>query len=133
MSLNPRQVGIRNSVLQNCTSCVSIPHMTRAVEIATIILEQIKEGTTSNVGRTISGRHAMLCWGVRKLNAVSENEQWEGGLEFVVSGVKYSGLVRVLLAWDDTYTIKLNNDTTRTNIYFDQLTEVIDALVEIGE
>lgn len=102
----------------------------RAREIAETIRDQIRYGTTSNTGRTIGGVQAMMCWGARNFNSVLESKEWSGGLQFWVDGFKFSGLVQVLLTWSDTYTIKLDTEIKLTDIYFDQLTEVIDSLVE---
>ena len=72
----------------------------------------------------------MLCWGTYGKLAHPPHENSRGALSFRVNGRKFEGEVMIELAGDDTYTIKLNRKTVLTGIYFDQLAEVIDSLVE---
>ena len=52
-----------------------------------------------------------------------------------MSGRLHKGIVCITLAWDDTYTITLLNSKfevkqTRTDVYFDELVNDIDHMVE---
>jgi hypothetical protein len=103
--------------------------MNQQQQIAKTIIEQIKAGTTSNLGRTISGSMALMCWGASAFHPLAETESYRGGLTIQVNGAKHVGPVTVELAWDDTYTVVVG-ETRTPQIFFDQLTEVIDGLVE---
>ena len=105
----------------------------REIEIASTILNQINFGTVSNTAQTISGAHAMLCWGVHRLAAVASGEGRYGGLGFFVNGARYHGHVQVLYVPGDTYTIILEGQELITDIYFDQLAEVLDWHIESGQ
>ncbi len=70
-------------------------------------------------------------WGVSK--KINFND---GGLLLKVNGWHYKKWVFITLAYNDTYTIRLIDmveekvDEIFTNIYFDQLAEVIDERIE---
>jgi hypothetical protein len=98
-------------------------------EIAEIILEQLR---ANQVGR-VSGKYAMFCWGVHNKAFHSRTTERRGGLSFRVQGRKFEGEVLIELAHNDTYRIKLNLETKASDVYFDQLAEIIDNLVETGE
>jgi len=72
----------------------------------------------------------VMSWGARKF-AQYKNK----ALFFRVSGRLHRGIVCITLAWDDTYTITLLNlkfevKQTRTDVYFDELVNNIDHMVE---
>jgi hypothetical protein len=103
--------------------------------IAQTILEQIKALTPQMV---------FWSWGPSAFKAVSPNqilginENYLGGLLFYVRGMKHKGHVFVSLALDDTYTVTVGNVVKGqmkikkqvTDVYFDQLGEIIDELIE---
>ena len=104
-------------------------------QIAQTILEQIRALTPGPV---------FWSWGPSAFKAVKENqilginENYLGGLLFYVRGMKHKGHVFVSLALDDTYTVTIGN-VVRGNmkvkkqvndVYFDQLGEIIDGLIE---
>jgi hypothetical protein len=101
------------------------------LDIAKTIISQIHSG---RVDRN-SGTQLMMCWGFRKPNVV------EQGVEFNVSGLKYRGIVRVVLDFGtDTYSVILGKYNKKVGefvvkskidgVYCDQLTEIIDGIVE---
>jgi hypothetical protein len=72
----------------------------------------------------------LMSWGARKFTKFKDT-----GLFFTVSGFHHKGIVLITLAWDDTYTVTFlssqwNVKDTFTNVYFDELAEVIDKKVE---
>ena len=72
----------------------------------------------------------VMSWGARNF-AQYKNK----ALFFRVSGRLHKGIVCITLAWDDTYTITLLNlkfevKQTRTDVYFDELVNNIDHMVE---
>ena len=72
----------------------------------------------------------VMSWGARKFSQYKSK-----ALIFRVSGRLHKGLVCITLAWDDTYTITLLNlkfevKQTRTDVYFDELVNDIDHMVE---
>lgn len=112
--------------------------MSQALEIANTILSQIRAGRGAD---NKPGVQLMMCWGFRQPVALPEmtiaDDFYLGGVQFRVSGFKHKGLVRVLLRGDDTYTVQIgfNRKGFRVKeelemIYCDQLTEIVDGLVE---
>ena len=71
----------------------------RTMEIAQTILEQIK----------YADRSALLVWGARNFSAISETNEFQGGLAFQVNGLTHTGWVKVCLRWVDDYTIVFIN------------------------
>lgn len=56
-------------------------------------------------------------------------------LSFKVQGHHHRGIVLITLAWNDTYTVRLlstqwNVKETITEVYFDQLSELLDQKIE---
>ena len=59
-------------------------------------------------------------------------------MTFRVSGLKFKGIVKIILNWSDTYTVQLVKNqkgaevikAEKSDIYCDQLTEIVDNLVE---
>lgn len=83
-------------------------------------------------------RVMVMSWGAHNFSA-SARGMYEphslGGLVFKVQGRKFKGYVAILLMPSDTYTVKLINRLGETveaidDVYFDSLTEIIDAKVE---
>ena len=106
-----------------------------ATHIAQTIIDQIKALTPGPV---------FWSWGPSKFRAVRENqiqgidENYLGGLLFYVRGMKHKGHVFVSLALNDTYTVSIGNVVKGqmklkkqvNEVYFDQLGEIIDELIE---
>jgi hypothetical protein len=72
----------------------------------------------------------VLWWGARNFSQYKNK-----ALFFRVWGRLHKGIVCITLAWDDTYTITLLNSKfeekqTRTDVYFDELVNNIDHMVE---
>lgn len=77
-----------------------------------------------------SEHKVVLWWGARNFSQYKNK-----ALFFRVSGRLHKGIVCITLAWDDTYTITLLNlkfevKQTRTDVYFDELVNDIDHMVE---
>lgn len=94
---------------------------TRTMEIAQIILDQIK----------YTDRSALMAWGAKNFSAISESKDFEGGLAFQVNGLYHKGWVKICLRWADDYTIifiNKNREVVKTfeGVYFDMLVQVID-------
>lgn len=103
-----------------------------SLEVAQIIQQQLIAG----------GRNKVMSWGANSWTHGTMPKQEKGGGEnfliFKVQGFLFKGMVRVILAWDDTYTVQLlkkekgelvvKNEIT--NVYCDELTDVIDNKVE---
>lgn len=95
--------------------------------IAQTILEQIKFGRTSD---DKSGKIAMMCWAARGYKASKDT------LTFKVSGAKFKGNVAVTLdEGKDLYVVKFYNTRwtlkqSYDDVYCDQLTQLIDEIVE---
>lgn len=69
-------------------------------------------------------------WGSRNFTQF-ENK----ALFFTVSGNHHKGIVLITLAWNDTYTVRFlsnrwNVKSVVTDVFFDELAEVIDDKVE---
>jgi|694.fasta_scaffold03804_49 hypothetical protein len=104
-----------------------------SLEVAQIIQQQLYAG----------GRNKVWSWGANGWThgKMPINEQGFGGenfLIFKVQGFLFKGMVRVILAWDDTYTVQLLKKEKGelvvkdeiTNVYCDELTDIIDRKVE---
>jgi hypothetical protein len=100
--------------------------MTDTRQIAQTIKEQLYYNNIMVVGS----------WAARNWVALDTTKQYVGGLRFRVSGRLFKGIVQVLLLRDDTYTVELISTRSyevkerRDGIYYDTLTDTIDALVE---
>jgi len=105
------------------------------MNIANTILQQLKGTTPAPV---------MWSWAARNWQAVGENtikglgHDYLGALKFNVSGHHHKGHVIISLALDDTYTVSIGHvrkgemkpKKQVTEVYFDELGDVIDGLVE---
>jgi len=72
----------------------------------------------------------LMCWGARNFVKIKDN-----ALRFKVSGYLHKGYVYITLGASDTYDIHLvsthgNHKETKEGIYYDQLSDVIDMMVE---
>jgi len=86
-------------------------------------------------------------WGASKFQTVGENqlqgidENYLGGLIFFVRGLKHRGHVFITLSPMDTYTVSIghlrhftfNVKKQKKDVYFDELYQTIDALIEDTE
>jgi hypothetical protein len=93
----------------------------RTMEIARIIIEQIKSGD----------RSALMAWGANSFCAISECKEHEGGVSFKVNGLHFKGWVQICLTWSDLYTITFINRKSNVSkkveeVYCDMLVPVID-------
>jgi hypothetical protein len=103
-----------------------------SLQVAQIIQQQLLAG----------GRNKVMSWGANSWTHGTMPKKEKGGGEsfliFKVQGFLFKGMVRVILAWDDTYTVQLLKKEKGelvvkeeiTNVYFDELTDVIDSKVE---
>lgn len=115
-------------------------------EVAQTILTQLRYGQD----RTIK----VMSWGAHNWMAGEDKESNLGFLRFNVQGHHFKGIVKIALAFNDTYTVefikvskkkdaemsellgrtkfKTTSETveTWTDVYFDELTERIDEYVE---
>lgn len=103
-----------------------------SLEIAKVIQSQLNAGKDAS-GKT-KGTYCQMCWGVSKRMFLPASKTHDGGLVLVVNGRFHKGQVHILLAKNDTYTIKFfkrdNCVYSTEGIYYDQLTEIIDSYVE---
>lgn len=93
----------------------------QTLELAQTILDQIKFGD----------RYALGAWGATHFAAISESQEFQGGLTFQIKALKLTGWVKICLRWLDDYTILFideNREVVKTceGVYCDQLVEVID-------
>ena len=92
--------------------------MDRQKEIAKTIQEQL----------FAFGRVKVFSWGANSWTAIKD------GLVFKVQGFKFKGTIKIVLVPNDTYTIQLIKDDKIeqefTDVYFDQMTDLIDSHVE---
>ena len=101
-------------------------------QIAQTIMQQLYAG----------GKNKVWSWGANGWTCGTMPKVERGGgesyLMFKVQGFLFKGMVRVILAWDDTYTVQLLKKEggelvvkdERKNVYFDELTDIIDRKVE---
>jgi hypothetical protein len=80
------------------------------------------------------GSVKMMSWGANRFTC-GNNENNTAYLSFFVDGYLHKGKVVIVLEWNDTYTIKLFNTkhvfvNKRENVYCDELTDVVDSMVE---
>lgn len=105
------------------------------LQVANTIREQIQHG------QGVTGQNGALClmtWGAKTFVGGNETEANRGFLQFKVSGMKFKGLVKIKLEWNDTYTIefwrgrgtKIRMVDSVSEVYFMELTPTIDLYVE---
>lgn len=107
-------------------------------EIANTILTQIRAGAGVD-GK--AGTICLMAWGARafRWHRESSDEGYLGALSFIVRGFRFRGYVKVKLMYSDTYTIsfslKRDGKAARDpieDVYFDQLTEILDDAIEVS-
>lgn len=112
-------------------------------QVGKTIYQQITCGLTES-GH--SGLIALMCWGAHNFKAKecdegSQCHQGLGSLHFEVIGSRFSGSVNVILDFNDTYRVVFAKENGKwddpdnvveevKNVYFDQLTDIIDRRVE---
>jgi len=111
--------------------------MDRSTEVAKTILQQLKAGRDSE---GTPGTVMMMCWGARGYTAITASTEDRGGLMFRVSGRMHRGMVVIHLTPMDVYKVTIGNFSRKTgkfnkkaeldDVYCDQLTEVVDGMVE---
>ena len=100
--------------------------MTRTKAIATEIMNQIKALDFWALG----------AYAAHQFIALEENKSQMGGLGFKVAGYNSSvKFVRIILKWNDTYTIQFLSEDVKVikeqqEVYADQLIEVLDWIEE---
>lgn len=93
--------------------------------VARTISNQIRAGKTND---GTSGNTAMNSWGARQLTDLG------GGLAFRVSGLKFKGIVEVVLDVQDLYTVKFIKagmlKRMSKGLFCSQLAAIIDEVVK---
>lgn len=108
-----------------------------SMQVGNTIRDQIAAGR-ANDGTT--GWQAMMCWGADRLTGAAASDQDMGWLSFSVKGRKFKGHVKVRLMFNDTYTVEFKKRRkyelitvkSHKDVYFDELTRLIDSYVESG-
>ena len=77
-----------------------------------------------------SGVLAMMCWGASNFTGFGESEDQRAALKFHVQAEHFTGEVSIVLSWLDTYVVGIG-EHEYTDVYCDQLTELIDNVVEL--
>ena len=100
---------------------MNLTHESHLLDIAKTIMAQIKYGDP----------YALPAWGARHFVALPESKEFQGGLRFRVSGLRFQGLVQIELRWADDYTITFIDDAGMAckvveSVYCDMLVGVID-------
>ena len=98
------------------------------LEIANTIKRQIM----------VQSPHALMSYGAKNFVALGETDKRHAGLQFQTSGFNHKGLVVISLAFNDTYTIetvkiragKVKVCDSYDDVYFDQMVEVLDHMIE---
>jgi hypothetical protein len=94
--------------------------------------------------RSLTPAPVFMSWGASKFQGFREDqiqgigEFYLGGLMFYARGAKHKGHVLITLAGNDTYTITLGHVKKGViqpkrqfkNIYFDEMSNVIDEAIE---
>ena len=106
------------------------------LQVAQVINQQIASGVGADgTGGTI----CMMAWGASQFTGCGETtEDNQGFLSFQVKGRKFKGAVKIKLMWNDTYRVEFWKTRRPTfkmvdaidDVYFDELTAVIDRYVE---
>ncbi len=92
-----------------------------SIEIANTIINQIK----------VLDRLALMCYGAKNFIALPKSKQYQGGVQFYVSGLKHKGYVKIELRWVDDYSVTFINSKNQEvksfqNVYCDMLVGVLD-------
>jgi hypothetical protein len=76
-------------------------------------------------------------WGLHSLDYGIDQHENLGFAIFNVEGMLFQGQVKISLEFDDTYTVKFIQEgevtKSRSNVYWEELNEVIDQEVELIE
>ena len=91
---------------------------------------------------------ALFAWGAKKFTALTETNTTLGGLQFVVNGLAFKGIIVISLNGSDLYEIeaktksRINRRTMEQtglkrkffaeDIYAEDLVNVLDSIIEIG-
>jgi hypothetical protein len=102
--------------------------MTHTQQVATTIRQQL----------FAFGQMKVWSWGATNWSCGQLAETKESFLAFKVSGLKFKGIVKVILDWSDTYKVQFikiekGSEVIKkeiSNVYFDELTDKIDNVVE---
>lgn len=99
---------------------------TRAMDTARTILDQIKA----------IDFWALASYGAENYYAISENDEYMGGVGFQVNGYHHKGWVLIKLTWVDEYEVSFIGKDRKVvkvveGVYFPELVEVLD-FVEKG-
>lgn len=105
------------------------------MSVGNIIFEQLKT----------LGFNDLMCWGARNFMTFDNNTFKDithaGGLVFQVNGLKHKQKVMIRLKYNDTYHVEIGNiirgswvkkknSKEYSEVYFDQLVDIIDDMVE---
>lgn len=109
--------------------------MPKPLQVASTIQSQIQSGRDS---KGTSGAHMMMCWAYESASTVEGDDNHWGGLQFYVTGYRHKGKVKVMLHYNDTYTVSFIDQNRLCvhcvdYVHFPELAEVIDNFVETGE
>ena len=78
---------------------------------------------------------ALMAYGSKNFRAIKEHyigkDYFLGGVQFIVKGLYYKGIVKILLHSSDTYTILFGEIKRFDNVYVDDLIERLD-FIEFG-
>jgi hypothetical protein len=96
---------------------------TRTMEIAQTIREQIN----------YADKWALMAYGSTNFIALTESNEFQGGLQFKVNGMLHKGFVKIQLKWIDTYTITFFNKKgvikkEVEDVYCDMLVDILDYI-----
>jgi hypothetical protein len=102
--------------------------MTQTQQVATTIRQQL----------LAFGQMKVWSWGATNWSCGQLAETKENFLAFKVNGLKFKGIVKVILDWSDTYKVQFikiekGSEVIKkeiSNVYFDELTDKIDNVVE---
>ena len=95
----------------------------RSKQVAQTIQEQLMAG----------GMEKVMSWGVSEWR-VGELEDERPFLAMSVNGLLHQGETRIILEWNDTYTVQNMGQgepiKEQQDVYFDEVTDVVDSFVE---
>lgn len=84
------------------------------------------------------GKMKVFSWGAKDWSCGQLAETKESFLAFRVKGLKFKGIVKIILDWTDTYRVQFIKmekgleviKKEISDVYFDELTDKIDNIVE---
>ncbi|HWZ21121.1 MAG TPA: hypothetical protein VNW06_00625 [Cytophagaceae bacterium] len=76
---------------------------------------------------------ALQAYGSKKIKPLQECKEFEGGIEFQVNGLHFSGKISIQLSWSDEYSIYFidkNEEIEKEihGVHFPELVEVLDYI-----